>query len=522
MPEKSFLIKALEKKSKQELLDILEELWDKMDEVEQVKLLQRYSGDNREAAKEYLSSFSEGTVAEVKRFVHDCRNGCYMGPGFDFYDDEDRWDRSLDYYFELAEKHYELEDYSTARDMLYELLQLVYTASSEYHLFPTDSPEENISVDLYDATDNYFDCLSQTLSPEEYVNQGFPVAVNLVDYGADGAFLKNYPGSVKKLEEELREILSERVSADFNFKYSLCKDMLLQILKDKGDSRAYTQICKQEALKGDGSAYRSLLEQFYDSGQWDELLEWSERGLNQDNIEGFRWDFFMEKKAEALLQLGREGESLKIYWELFTEKKSWDYLMKIKKIVKDGQWPEVREKTITLLEDKEKSKDPYSRGASKIMVALRLENGELDWAMEEVNRCRHDGDLEKVKLVNKCMLMLAGIEAGNFKEIYEYMARIKQESTTSSKLAAQIELTNSFSQNDLLLKVTDVLKKIIDIHISAKNRDRYRVAAYYCVLLKEVYCYLQQPAKFQEYYTDLKNKYHRYRALKEELQKKLG
>ncbi len=230
----------------------------------------------------------------------------------------------------------------------------------------------------------------------------------------------------------------------------------------------------------------------------------------------------MEKKAEALLQLGREGESLKIYWELFIEKKSWDHLMKIKKIVKDSQWPEVREKAISLLEDKGKSKDPNMGGASHIVMALRLEDGQLDWGMEEVYKCRHDGDLEKVKLVNKYMLMSAGIEADNYKEINEYMARIKQGDTISSKLVLQIELRNSFAQNDLLQKVTDCLKQIINIHILAKSRDRYRVAAYYCVLLKEIYSYLQQPAKFQDYYTDLKNKYYRYRALKDELQKKLG
>ena len=204
MPEKSVLIKALEQKSKQELLDILEELWENMDEIEQIKFLQRYSGDNRETAKEYLSSFFEGALDEVKRFAHECRSGCYMGPGFDVYDDEDRWDRRLDYYFELAEKHYEVGDYSTARDMLYELLRLVYTASFEYHLFPTESPEENIAADLYDAADTYFGCLSQTLTPEEYVNRGFPVAVEMIDFGADAAFLENYPGSVEKLEIALR------------------------------------------------------------------------------------------------------------------------------------------------------------------------------------------------------------------------------------------------------------------------------------------------------------------------------
>ncbi len=143
---------------------------------------------------------------------------------------------------------------------------MVYKATREVVLFPAEYPEENLETDLEKVTAEYFLCLANLHSEEDYLRSGFVTGCMLDDYGGCSAWLSNYAGSSEQLEQVLREKIAQKCGADFDYEFSVARDILLNILKQKGNANQYIEFCREQAEKGDAPSLQKLLDRFSEAG----------------------------------------------------------------------------------------------------------------------------------------------------------------------------------------------------------------------------------------------------------------
>jgi hypothetical protein len=506
---------VFQSKTKNELIDILKELWLAMDETDQIELLQRYSGDASAAASAFLGPRAKELISEVDAFCTRCLDGYYMEFHGGYYTDyhiEDDWADRLDHYFKLALEYSAVHDFHTAEQMLKALLHVVYKATHEVVLFPAEYPEEQLETDLEKATDAYFRCLAKVLSEEDYLRSGFITGCMLADFGGCNAWLSGYTGSPGKLEQFLREIIAQKSGADFDFERSIARDMVLNILAQKGDSEQYTAFLTELAEKGDAQSLRKLLDRFSDAGRWQDVIAWCERSLGTGLFKG-RWAIeIKEKKAEALTKIGEDDAAFALYWELFLESGSWQDLMRVRKLVEPGHWPDLRKKVIDILKEQ---KGRYNHAL--LLDALLLEAGELDIVVEKVSSYRGDWCLDQLKMICELLVKesLSGMKKGP--RLKAYLARLRQAESTGAMMVMDLKPQWQCSREELIHAAITCLKQITAVHIAAQKRGRYKAAAYYCALLQEIYACSGDTAAFDKYFQSLLRTFPRHRALHEEL-----
>jgi tetratricopeptide (TPR) repeat protein len=142
----------------------------------------------------------------------------------------------------------------------------------------------------------------------------------------------------------------------------------------------------------------------------------------------------------------------------------------------------------------------------------------IDLALKSDSYSRHD----YLKYTSKSLVF----RALNSKDIVlldlkEFLQSIEEYKIDG--IVDMIKTSADFENEQFLLdNAVGVLKEMVQFHINAAQRSRYTRAAYYCVVIKDIYTYMNEKDEFNKYYGKILMENNRRPALKDEMKKKMN
>ncbi|WP_297430429.1 hypothetical protein [Clostridium sp.] len=157
---------------------------------------------------------------------------------------------------------------------------------------------------------------------------------------------------------------------------------------------------------------------------------------------------------------------------------------------------------------------------SIILRILSFEGNTLELintALQSKDYSRHDYLKYTVKSLIYRVLIDKNIKFNNLKE---FIQEIKD-----NEIDGIVDMIKNSkdceNEYQLLNSAIDILKEMVKFHIDAAKRNRYARAAYYCSIIKDIYTYMDEKEKFNQYYDRIFMENNRRPALKDEMRKKI-
>jgi len=466
--------------SKEELITLINELMNKLSEKERIEFVSKWISPE-EALIEAGAYDSDCFIRSVEEFCKKCIDGQYYNePDYDSYHDYYSYEEGEDFEdyseSEWAAQFTELlktsimfarnRNYDVAYKAFETLMQCLNEAEFDEEIFGIDNPRDYIDIDWNELFERYYISMKNQISNEE---QAAVKAIELwISFGemCTKGMLNNFKDN-HHMEKVIRENIEDNGEA-WGLQHSLYELLknfyLVQNLEFDEIIVAKSLVCYNPNFLND------VAQGYINIKMWDEAVKAIDVAMKEVQNE-YVISALNKKLVDCFEKLNKFNEAYDVSVKMFKNDNSHELYL--------------RARNLAVKTDELQSfiGDMLSFVKSLIYRALRDKNikfSNLQEFIQDIEDNNIDGIVGMVKNPKDC---------GNEKQ--------------------------------LLNSSIDILKEMVQFHIKAAKRNRYARAAYYCSIIKDIYTYMNEKEKFDQYYSKILSENRRRPALKDEMEKKV-
>jgi len=538
----------LEKKSKSDLVNLLLDLVQGMDEPTRQRFWE-YLAPPGMATADLRYPSAEDFLAELETFSDDVADGEYydeeaaIALGEDsYYDEVEEFDpddhkglQALRGYFHETGTYFDAGRYDIAAQGYRLLLEIVLGNTDDTLGLPY--PLEYLDDNEQTLVDRYFQALKESQTSGEFYQEALRF---LASYDSSGnrhleRFLAEIgPQARPELLKHLEAWADEHAKLDFHipgYGLPLQLRLLLRFYQEAGRSADfYPQWIRFRKLYP--VCYLPLLETLEKAGDWQAVLEYGQEAVKI--VQAPRSPYMLSDEwpypdqltlrrclARAYSALGETVRALEIYQPVLESALRFETYAEARRLADAISAERGRAFTDQIIEElcRQSVQQRY------LLCQVYLSEGRFTDAYHLVDDLKGYDGMNESKLVAKAHLIAAmGTQpnermGANLHDLYDQVERGEKES--AQFLQHIHSLPADLNRIDALERAEAIYQRLMQAHI-VNGRKTYATAAYYCALLGEIAAYEDRLPIFANWYERFMENYKRFRALRAEMDAKVG
>ena len=534
----------LEKKTKTELVALLLDLVHEMDEPTRQRFWEHLAPPGMATADLRYPS-AEVFLAELQTFVEEVAEGEYydeeaaMYYGEDNYNDYDDYDpddhvgvNALRAFFHEANSYFDAGQFAVAAEAYDILLDL--TLGETYETLGLPTPLEFLPQDERQVVSRYFDALQASRSQNEFFDQ----ALRFLAFHEHPADLERFlelvgserPGLQAHLEAWADRHLQSGWSTPF---YGLAFQLRLLL-------RFYEQEGRTDDMRALWVRFRRLYPACYTplladrraAGDWEAVLNYAQEVLEVAHPP--RPAYYLRESwdspdtlslrgylARAYSALGDTAKAFDFYRPAFDDVPCFETYSQARRLAAAVSAATGAAFTAEAIDRLHQLGDRQRY----LLCQVYLSESQFDEAYSLVASLMGYQGMEESKLVAKAHLLAAlgptpdERMGNNLRDLY---AKVEQgEKEPLRFLRDALPQAPAVSRTTALERSEAIYRRLMQAHID-NGRKTYATGAYYCALLGEIALHEDRLAGFRQWYEGFMENYKRFRALRAEMDRKVG
>jgi len=512
-------------RSKEELITLIEELMNKLPEKERIEFISKWISP-KDALMEAGINDRDSFIKRVEVFCKECldreyynelyydsyRNCYFNEEGEEVEDyDESKWALKFEELLKMAIMFSRNKEYEVSYKAFEILMKCLHEAEFDEEILGTDIPRDYIDIDWNELFKEYYISIkNQVLNEGKAAEKAIEIWMSFGEICTEG-ILNNFKDN-PNIEKVIRENIKDKSDywAIQHILYELLKRFYLkQNLKFDEITVAKSLVCYNSNFLNDVS------QGYINIRIWDEAVEVIEGAMKE--VQNVQIISDLNKKLVICFEnLNKFDEAYEVSVKMFENDNSHELYLRARKLaVKTGDLHSFIDNMLKFI----KSNKRYD-SISVILRILSFEGNTLeliDTALKSKDYSRHDYLKYTVKSLIYRALIDKNIKFNNLKEFIQEIEDNKIDGIVDMiKNPKECE-----NEHQLLNSAIDILKEMVKFHIDAAQRNRYARAAYYCSIIKDIYIYIDEKEKFNQYYEQIFMENNRRPALKDEMKKKI-
>ncbi len=501
------------------LVELLFHLMDTLNEKERMKFISEHI--NAENALEATGSNNgRNLLRRVSMFCEDCLNGdYYIEPEYDdhyygelYYNmDESEWAREFTECLELATTYSRNRAYDVSYQAFDKLLECLHEAEIDEGLLGTDDPASYINVDWVGVFEEYFVSMKNEISDKEQLTNK---AIDAwMSFGARcSSPIHKHLDDIILIEKAIRKNIKDNTDA-WVMQHKLYK--LLKGFYNTLGVEFHELATATSMMSYNPNFLNDVAQAYMDREMWEEAVKVIKGTFHKVKASQVI-DSLNTKLVDSYEKLGIHGEAFDVAVKMFCANGRHD-------LYKRARFFGEKLGSISTFVDSMEAYILSHQGDHSLNTLLRILSFEgrteklVGMALESNGYSRHD----YLKYTCKALIYRAlGSEKVSHPNLVEYIQSV--ENTEIPGIVDMIKLPEDLDKKEYLLSnAIEILKIMVQFHIDAATRSRYRRAAYYCIVIKDVYTYLGKNNEFHVYYGKVLQENSRKTALKDEFKRKI-
>jgi uncharacterized Zn finger protein len=530
---------ALAGLSRRKLLDLIGEFVARLDPLTERQFLARFR-PVEEPPVAALAPDAEDFLAEIDNFVADCQ-------ARRFYEEEEVWaweeDHTgsyepsleafdiLDDFFRRTDRYHEAGEHAVAAAAYEKLFGVIWGNTREWFGFEEISGWPDTDVEA--AVGRYLRSLGQTCSPAEYVAR----AEERLSWHHQGHLVtESTPEQLAALEAHLTRQLAELTEpATYEpMPVHLLRGIYQRQARTADDLALCRRLCRQYPV-----LFAPLLDHAEASRDWDQTVALAREALALANTwtdqqwpQNLTRPVLERRLSQALEQQGDLAGALAAAQSAFRAQPGFaDYRRLSALAGKIGSEcrGQVVQEAIAFLQEKVAAHKPtyygygydWSLPEAELLAQLLLAEGRHAAAYDLASSQRGVTQNSLLQLVGGFYLSVGwGEKPATGSEVERLLAADTPQATFLRDLKPAP--FDGAARLQALTQAVECYRRLAQTHIDGRDRLNYAAAAGYAAVLREIYTRQGRRAEFDRWYAELMETYRRFRALKDEFQRRLG
>jgi tetratricopeptide (TPR) repeat protein len=488
---------------------------------------------------------AEDFLSELEAFAEEVADGEYYDEEAAAYYGEDNYNEYVDYdpddhtgvkalraFFHEADSYFDAGQFAVAAEAYDILLNLV--SGETYDTLGLPDPLEFLSQDERQVVNRYFAALQASRSQDEFFDEALRFLAHY-EHPADLEQFLKLVGSARPALQAFLEAWADRhvQSAWSTPFYGLAFHLCLLL-------RFYEQAGRTEAVRALWLRFRHMYPACYPplladrqaAGDWEAVINYAQEALEVAHSP--RLAYYLHESWDSPETLSLRGYLAQAYSALGDTVKAFDLYrpafddVPCFETYAQARWLADAVSTAT-----------GAAFTTEVIDRLRQLGDRQRYLLCQVYFCEnHFNDayslvapltgyqgMEESKLVAKAHLLAAlGPEpdermGSNLRDLY---ANVKQGKKEPQRfLRDTLPQTSAISRANALERSEAIYRRLMQAHID-NGRKTYATSAYYCALLGEIALHEGRLAAFRQWYEGFIEGYKRFRALRAEMDKKVG
>jgi tetratricopeptide (TPR) repeat protein len=545
-PDRLAHIRAyLEKKNKPELVALLLDLVQDMDEPTRQQFWKHLAPPGMAIADLRYPS-AEDFLAELEAFAEEVSEGEYydedaaMYHGEDNYSDYDDYDlddhtgvKALRTFFHEADSYFDAGQFAVAAEA-YEIL-LDLASGETYDTLGLPTPLEFLPQDERQVVSRYFAVLQASRSQDEFFDQALHFLARH-EHPADLERFLELVGSERQpaLQAHLESWADRHVQSAWptNF-YGLAFQLrLLLDFYEQGEQVDDMRSLWVRFRRLYPACYTPLLADRQAAGEWETVLAYAQEALDvahpsrpvyyiRDPWESPDTLLLRGYLARAYSALGNTAKAFELYRPAFDDVPCFETYAQARRLADAVSATTGAAFTAEVIDRLRRLGDRQRY----LLCQVYLSEGHFDEANSLVTPLTGYQGIEESKLVAKAHLLAAlgpspdERMGSNLRDLY---TKVEQGDKEPQRfLRDAVPQAPAVSRATALERSETIYRRLMQAHID-NGRKTYATAAYYCALLGEIDLYEGRLVVFRQWYEDFMEGYKRFRALRAEMDQKVG
>jgi hypothetical protein len=533
----------LEKKNKSELVALMLDLVQEMDEPTRQRFWEHLAPPGMATADLRYPS-ADDFLSELEAFTEGVSEGEYYDEDAAMYYSDDNYHEYEDYdpddhvaikvlngFFHEADSYFDAGQFSVAAEAYDRLLELAL--SETYDTLGIPTPLEFLEQDERQVVGRYFAALHACRSQEEFFDQAlFFLAGH--EHPTDLEYFLELVGNERLTLQAYLEAWADRhiQNAPSTYFYGLAFQLRLLL-------RFYEQDGRIDDMRNLWVRFRRLYPACYTplladrqaTGDWQSVLHYAQEALEDahpPHSAYYReeWDSpdtlsLRDYLARAYSAAGDPAKAFKLYRPAFNEMPCFETYAQVRRLanaVSVAMGAGFIAEAIDWL---------CQQGDQRryLLCQVYLSEKQFDEAYSLVASLVGYQGIEESKLVAKAHLLAAFGPSpddrmeSNLRDLYDKVERGEKESYRF--LRDVLPRLPVLSKDLAIERAEGIYRRLMQAHID-HGRSRYATGAYYCALLGEIALHEGRLAAFKQWYEKYMEAYKRFRALRAEMDMKVG
>jgi len=510
--------------SKEELVTLISKLMNKLTEKERMEFVSKWISP--EAALEEAGVYDNSSfIKNVKSFCKECLDGKYFIEAddeyyhdyHDYYNDEaydyseSEWAENFSEFLKLSVMYSRNKNYDISYTAFDKLMNCLHKAEFDQDILGTENPMDYIDISWDEVFEEYYLSMRNQLpNNKQLANKAVEVWMSFGERCTD-SILKNI-NDITSIEESIRKNIADNMQcwSIQHELYELLKRFYLKLgLEFNEIVIAKSLVCYNPNFLDD------VAQGCINCEMWDEAVRIIRDALKKVTNEQLL-SALNKKLVDCFESLSMFSEAYNVAAGMFINDNSHELYVKARSIA-------IRIDNLENFIENMESHIRSSKRHDSIFTLLRILSFEghtlrlVDEALKFDGYSRHD----YLKYTSKSLIYRAvGSEKIILPNLKEFLQSIEYNKITGIVDMITIPLTSGDKQL-LLNSAIEILKQMVQFHISAAQRSRYARAAYYLTVIKDICIYKNEEGEFRQYYAKILMENSRRPALKDEMKKKL-
>lgn len=533
----------LEKKNKPELVTLLLDLVQEMDEPTRQRFWEHLAPPGMATADLRYPS-AEDFLSELEAFTEEVSEGEYYDEDAAIYYGEDNYNEHDDYdpndhaaikalrgFFHEADSYFDAGQFAVAAEAYDRLLDLVL--SETYETLGIPSPLEFLEQDERQVVSRYFTALQASRTQDEFFAQALHFLAGH-EHPADlEQFLEIVGNDRPTLQVHLEAWADRHIQNTLSMPiYGLAFQLRLLL-------RFYEQDGRTDDVRNMWvrfrcmypACYAPLLADRQAAGDWQSVLHYAQEALevaHPPHPAYYReaWDspdtlLLRDYLARAYSATGDTAKAFELYRPAFEEAPCFETYAQARRLA-DAVSAERGAAFTTEAIDRLRQQEERQR---YLLCQVYLSENQFDEAYSLVALLTGYQGMEESKLVAKAHLLAAlgpSPDERMGSSLRELYARIEQgEKEPLRFLRDALPRSSAVPRDTSIERAERIYRRLMQAHID-NGRKTYATGAYYCALLGEIASHEDRLPAFKQWYEKYMEAYKRFRALRAEMDMKVG
>ncbi len=534
----------LEKKNKSELVALLLELVEGMDEPTRQRFWEHLAPPGM-ATADLRYPTSEDFLCELEAFTEEVSEGEYYDEDAATYYSEDNYNDYEDYdpddhpaikalrnFFHEADSYFDAGQYAIAAEAYNRLLDLVL--SETYETLGIPSPLKFLEQDEHQVVSRYLATLQASRTQEEFFEQALHFLVYHEQPCDLDRFLELVGNERHALQAYLETWADQRAQASVSMPaYGLPFQLRLLLSFYEQDGRLDDMRSLWARFRRMYPAcYTPLLADRQAAGDWKAMLIYAQEAL--EIARPPRPSYYLREEwdspdtlslrgylARAYSATGDTIKAFELYRPAFEEKPCFETYAQARRLAGAIS----TEKASAFTREAIARLRHMGELQRYLLCQIYLSEGQFDEAYSLVASLTGYQGMEESKLVAKAHLLAAfgpSADEGMGRNLHDLYARVEQgEKEPLRFLRDALPQSLAVARNTALGRVEGIYHRLMQAHID-NGRKTYATGAYYCAFLGEIALHEGRLAAFKQWYDKYMEAYKRFRALRAEMDRKVG